>query len=169
MDSYGNKRLSLTKNDTRAEQTAARSLLRRALVYVATLSLCSFIAVLSVLAYKSVSRSSETFSAVWLTHDMLVAYMSHTNGNWPSDWDDLDPYFNSSNQGYGLPDLKWVRNRVDINFNFETTSLNSSIAVQDNALSAMRMSDGSENGELRNANERIRLFAIKLRSQSSTP
>ncbi len=148
---------------------STRSSWRGLLVCVAIISLGAFIVVFSIRAYKSVFRSYETFSSVWLTHDMLVAHMYHTNGDWPSDWDDLDPYFKSINQGYGLPDLAWVRDRVDIDFNFDPTSLDSSIATQDNTIRAMRMADGSENGEIRNANERIRLFAINRQSQLSTP
>jgi hypothetical protein len=113
---------------------STRSSWRPFVVCVAIVSLGAFIAVFSIREYKSVFRSFETFSAVWLTHDMLVAHMNHTNGDWPSDWDDLEPYFKSINPGYGLPDLAWVRDRVHIDFNFDPTALDSSTATQDNTI-----------------------------------
>ena len=148
---------------------ATRSSWRRPLVCVTIVILVAVIAVFSIRAYNSVFRSFEIFSAVWITHDLLVAHMNHTNGNWPSDWDDLDPYFTSINRGYGLPNLAWVRDRVHIDFDFDPTSLDSSIATKGNAVWAIHMADGSENGEIRNANERIRSFAINRQSPSSTP
>lgn len=134
-------------------------------VVVVCLGMC--ITVFSIFVRNHLRASFETMSAIWLTHDMLVAHVNQNNGDWPASWSDLDPYFTAINpRGYGLPDLAWVRDRVDIDFDFDPEALASSIAAQDRFASPIRTVDGTVNGEICNANERIRALVSSRRSAS---
>ncbi|XZE43282.1 hypothetical protein SH467x_002837 [Pirellulaceae bacterium SH467] len=122
---------------------------------------------ISVRAYKTVFKSHETFSAIWITHDMLVAHMRQTNGKWPADWKDLASDFSSINGSeYGVPNLDWVRGHVSIDFGFDPSSLDVSNTAQPSGLRVIKMTDGSDNEEIRNANERIQSFLLDHRSNT---
>jgi len=158
----------MTGSDIRVD--TRRFSIRKPLVFVGVIALLLTAARLSILAYRFSFRSFDTFSAVWLTHDMLIAHMNETDGKWPVDWNDLDSHFALINsQGYGVPNITWVRDQIDINFIFDPSTLDLSTAAQHNAVWAMRMADGTDNGEIRSANERIRSFVINRRSPSSPP
>lgn len=151
--------------NTGSKNSTRRSPLRGIIHCVGAIAILSVLTGVCVRAYKSVFRSSETFSAIWLTHDMLVAHISQTNGKWPTDWKDLASNFSSINtRGYGVPNLDWVRGRVSIDFGFDPSSVDSSDNTQHRAVRVMKMADGSDNEEMRNANERIRSFIINHRS-----
>ena len=142
-----------------------RSPLRSIGFCVAAVAIFATLTGISVRVYNSAFRSFETFSAVWLTHDMLVAHMSETNGKWPTGWKDLEPEFASVNSGgYGVPSLAWVQDRVTIDFDFDPSSLDSPSSKQHNVVRVMNMADATDNAEIRNANERIRSFLLNRRS-----
>ncbi len=149
----------------RSKNDETRYPLRRIVICVGVVAIFSALTGISVRAYKSVFRSFEIFSAVWLTHDMVMAHRSQTNGRWPKGWKDLEPEFGSINSGgYGVPSLDWVQDRVTIDFDYDPSSLDSPGSEQHNAVRVLKMADGTDNAEIRNANERIRSFLLKRHS-----
>lgn len=141
---------------------STRFSLRRSLVGIAVIALVITAARFSVRAYHSLFEPHADFSAIWLTHDMLLSYLTQTDGEWPENWDDLQPIFDSPvSQPYGLPDLHSARERVSIDFDFEPELLTTSPAHSDRPVQFILMEDGSQNRETRAANQRIRSAILK--------
>lgn len=139
--------------------------LRTLLALVAAIALFMAAARFSIHTYNSIFGAFDKFTAVWLTHDMLIAHVNRTNGDWPMDWEDLQLEFASINsQAYGVPDLNWVRGHIVVNFDFDPSAIGPSTAETDNKLQVMKMADGTENGEIQSANRRIRSFVVSRRS-----
>jgi len=115
---------------------------------------------LAIHTYTSCFDALEMFSATWQTHDMLHLYMYNHNGEWPENWDDLRPYFAMTNGGYGAPDLAWVRERVGVEFGFDPIAFASSAKHHDGQLRMLYLADGGDNGEVQDANDRLRAFIL---------
>jgi len=86
---------------------------------------------------------------------MLVHYLNNNDGAWPTGWDDLRESFEFTNQGYGAPNLDWLKQRVAINFSFDPARLVSATTTRDKPLRVFALPDGSSNTDLDRANERI--------------
>lgn len=101
-------------------------------------------------------RMMNTYVCVWAAHDLLQEYVTANPGRWPSGWNDLDPYFEKVNRGYGLPDMEYLRARVRIDFRIKPTEFKSSkqsgMAV---SLSALELADAVQLSAIKEANERL--------------
>lgn len=121
----------------------------------------------TIRTYNSAIQSLESFSVIWLTHDMLVIHMVRNGGQWPSDWGALNPVFTAANGGYGAPDLAWVKERITIDFEVDPTTLSATKHSRDHQLHAIRMADGTENGETRAANARLKSAILNWTSRET--
>jgi hypothetical protein len=144
---------------------AIRFSIRRLLVVIVFVAALLAVVRFSIHAYKSAFKGLEDFNAIWLAHDMLTTYVSRTNGEWPDNWDDLQPIFDSPmSQPYGAPDLDWVRDRIAIDFDIDPNAFVASNNPEDRSVDAIRMADGTQNGETRDANARIKSVILKYKS-----
>jgi hypothetical protein len=114
--------------------------------------------------YRRFVTGYESFGATWQAHDMLLDYMTTNSDNWPTKWSDLEESFTRTNAGYGAPNLDWIARRILIDFSFNPSST-IDIAVMDQP-SVIRLADGTLNGEVQNANQRIKEF-VRLRRNRS--
>ena len=65
-----------------------------------------------------------------------------------------------------LPDLDWVRDRITVEFDIDTNALVTADQSSDRPLIAILMTDGTQNGETRAANARIKSAILEYRSPS---
>ncbi len=98
-------------------------------------------------AHHSIVRGLATFDAVWSSEAALASHLFENEGKWPKDWDDLQSAFTQNN--IDLEHIGRIQQIVDIDFQFDTKC-----TIED--FSAISMRDGTSNGELETANERIR-------------
>ncbi|MCA9260823.1 MAG: hypothetical protein KDA61_16530 [Planctomycetales bacterium] len=91
--------------------------------------------------------------------DMVVHYILDNNDGPPRDWYDLEGVFEDSNESYGVPDIAYLQNRVEIDFaNLEALRSGSpepgaAVVLR---LRSGRETEGSSLGqELADANRRI--------------
>lgn len=139
--------------------------LRTLLALVTVIALIAAVVGFSIHTYRSAFEVFEKFNSIWLTHDMLIAHLHRTDGAWPTEWKDLEPEFSWVNSSYGAPDLDWVRERIVIDFDFDPSTLDPSTAENDNQLQVMSMADGTDNGEIQSANQRLRSSLLSRRSR----
>lgn len=130
--------------------------LRELFVFVSIVVLITAIAVSGFRVYNGFLEGVDAFYTVTLTHDMMRDYISENDGQWPSDWEDLKPHFATYAGIYGDPDFAKLRDRIEINFAFDPLTVDSSKAARDGDIWILRMADGTDFGELKNANESIR-------------
>ena len=88
--------------------------LRNSLIVAALLAV-PVIAATVVLSINRGFRHMDEFSVLWETHDLVNSHvLSH--GQLPNSWSDLSEYFDEVNRGYGSPDIEYLQERIDINF-----------------------------------------------------
>ncbi len=143
-------------DDSAPPDDSIRVLLRQLLLFVVLVALFSAGVRFAVVTYNRAVDGYEAFGAIWQTHDMLTIYMRENNGEWPQNWDDLQPSFSITNQGYGAPDLAWVSDRVSVDFGFEPIEFASSTKHHDGPLRVLQLPDGKDNGETQSANQRLK-------------
>lgn len=111
----------------------------------------------SAIGRQRVFEYHERFAVTWQTHDMLAKYVTDHNGQWPRNWDDLQESFESTNLGYGAPSLDWLRDRIEIDFDFDSDSFASTDQASDDSFQVLRLPDAVEDRETREANRRLRI------------
>lgn len=118
-------------------------LLAVALVIWLTLSVCN-----------SICRGFERFDAIWSTHDASTTYYIENGKTWPEKWDDLYPIL--TQRDFDSDRIARIQDIVDFNFQVDPS---------DNLteFEAISMRDGTRNGELHIANQRIRDILIESR------
>ncbi len=109
-------------------------------------------------------EAHERFSIVWQTHDMLTRCIMDRGGELPRNWDDLEHYFDETNAGYGTPSFDWLRERIEVDFDFDPDSVVSTEQVADNSIRVLRLTGAVENRETREANQRLRTLMRSYRN-----
>lgn len=121
-----------------------------------------FVMIAAVVGFSALGRRRafeyhERIAVIWQTHDMLAKYMTEHDGQWPRSWDDLQETFVLTNYGYGAPSLDWLRDRIEVDFNFDPDSVTSPELANDSAFQVLRLPDAVEDRETREANRRLRI------------
>ena len=102
----------------------------------------------------SISRSFEMFDAIWSTHDASTTYYIENGKTWPEKWDDLYPIL--TQRDFDSDHIARIQAIIDFGFEFDPSG-------NLTGFEALSMRDGTENGELRMANQRIRDRMIESR------
>ena len=134
-----------------------RNSARDLILLVLFVALISAFVGFSTLGRRRAFEYHERFAVTWQTHDMLAKYITEHNGQWPRSWDDLQESFVSTNYGYGAPSLDWLRDRIEVDFDFDPDSVASTEQANDNAFQVLRLPNAVEDRETREANRRLRI------------
>ena len=76
--------------------------------------------------------STRAIEAAALSHarDMVIVHFARTHGEWPTSWEDLADDFEPADSGYQTENLEALQEFVDIDFDFDVTTLEADTAPE---------------------------------------
>jgi hypothetical protein len=122
---------------------------RSLLISVTVIAVALAVAMYTMRTVNSVRLVVRDGFRVWGTGDLLVDFMSSNAQRWPTDWQELETFFDGSTKRYTIiEDFDDIRNHIEIDFNFDPSKVAFDNAEDDPPFNAIRLRSSTNSRNL---------------------